>query len=39
MIIINSPHNPTGMLFTEQDMLQLQKITSVHDLLEISSDV
>ena len=39
MIIINSPHNPSGMLFTENDMLQLQQIAEAHDLLVLSDEV
>ena len=39
MIIINTPHNPSGMLFSEQDMLQLQKIAEEHDLLVLSDEV
>lgn len=39
MIIINSPHNPSGMLFSENDMLKLQKIVSENDLLVLSDEV
>ncbi|RFN59007.1 methionine aminotransferase [Marixanthomonas ophiurae] len=39
MIIINMPHNPTGMLFSEDDMLQLQKLAEEHDLLVLSDEV
>jgi methionine aminotransferase len=39
MIIINSPHNPSGMLFSESDMEQLQEISEVHDLIVISDEV
>ena len=39
MIIINSPHNPTGMLFSENDMLQLQEISEKHNLIVISDEV
>jgi methionine transaminase len=39
MIIINSPHNPSGMLFTEDDMLQLQAIAEENNLLVISDEV
>ncbi|MDY6800195.1 MAG: aminotransferase class I/II-fold pyridoxal phosphate-dependent enzyme [Bacteroidota bacterium] len=28
LIIVNSPHNPTGTLFSENDIAQLQKITN-----------
>lgn len=39
MIIINSPHNPSGMLFTAEDMLDLQNIVVANDLLLISDEV
>lgn len=39
MIIINSPHNPSGMLFTESDMLQLEHLVEKHKLLVISDEV
>ncbi|PVW14138.1 methionine aminotransferase [Marixanthomonas spongiae] len=39
MIIINTPHNPSGMLFAEADMLQLQKIAEENDLLVLSDEV
>jgi len=37
--MINSPHNPSGMLFSENDMLQLQNLVVKHDLLVISDEV
>ena len=39
MVIINSPHNPSGMLFSENDMLQLQELAEKNDLLVISDEV
>ena len=39
MIIINSPHNPSGMLFSESDMLQLQEIAEKNNLLVLSDEV
>ncbi len=39
MIIVNSPHNPSGMLFTEEDMLSLQSIAETNNLLVISDEV
>jgi len=39
MIIINSPHNPSGMLFSEDDMLQLQHLAEINDLLVLSDEV
>jgi len=39
MIMVNSPHNPSGMLLTEDDMLQLQQIVEAHGLLVLSDEV
>jgi methionine transaminase len=39
MIIINTPHNPTGMIFTPDDMKQLEKIVANKDIIIISDEV
>ena len=39
MIIINSPHNPTGSVFDEEDMIQLQKITKDSNIIVLSDEV
>ena len=39
MIIINTPHNPTGTILEESDMLALQKIVADTDILLISDEV
>ncbi len=39
MIIINTPHNPSGMIFSERDMLTLQEIVEKHHLLVLSDEV
>jgi methionine aminotransferase len=39
MIIINSPHNPSGQLFSEKDMLELQEISEKNNLIVISDEV
>jgi len=39
MIIINSPHNPTGSILGEKDLLQLQKLTSDSDIIVLSDEV
>ncbi|WP_432412612.1 methionine aminotransferase [Rasiella sp. SM2506] len=39
MILVNSPHNPSGMLFTKEDMLQLQTIAEENNLLVLSDEV
>jgi methionine transaminase len=38
-IILNSPHNPTGSLLTEDDIKELEKITKETDILIISDEV
>ncbi|MCP4458470.1 MAG: aminotransferase class I/II-fold pyridoxal phosphate-dependent enzyme [Cytophagales bacterium] len=38
-IIINTPHNPTGAVMTDADMLALDKIATEHDLIVISDEV
>ncbi|MFI5204538.1 MAG: methionine aminotransferase [Flavobacteriales bacterium] len=39
MIIINSPHNPTGKTLSKEDMLELEKITSNSEILVLSDEV
>lgn len=39
MIIINTPHNPSGMVFSKQDMLQLQDITRNTEIIVLSDEV
>lgn len=39
MIIINTPHNPSGVIFSESDMLQLQTIAVKHNLIVLSDEV
>lgn len=39
MIIINSPHNPTGAILTEEDMEQLVRLTHNTDILILSDEV
>lgn len=38
-ILINSPHNPSGMVWTRQEMLQLQDLLAPTDVLVISDEV
>lgn len=38
-IIINTPHNPTGTVWSEQDMLQLQNLVLENQLYLISDEV
>ncbi len=38
-ILINTPHNPTGMVMTDEDMKNLEAIAVEHDLLVISDEV
>ncbi|MGB1041314.1 MAG: methionine aminotransferase [Flavobacteriales bacterium] len=39
LIMINSPHNPTGSLLRKSDLEQLQKIVSGTDILILSDEV
>lgn len=39
LIMVNSPHNPSGMILNDADMLRLQAIALEHDLLVISDEV
>jgi methionine transaminase len=39
MIMINSPHNPTGTILTAKDMYQLEKITHNRDIVILSDEV
>jgi len=39
MIIINSPHNPTGTIWSKNDMLQLQKLTENTNSIILSDEV
>lgn len=39
MIIINSPHNPSGMVFSKTDMENLQAITKGTDIIVLSDEV
>ena len=38
-ILINSPHNPSGMVWTREEMLRLQDILDPTDMLLISDEV
>lgn len=39
MILINSPHNPTGKILKEEDMRQLQEIVKGTDIFLLSDEV
>lgn len=39
MIIVNSPHNPSGRLWQEEDFLQLQEIVSDSNILILADEV
>lgn len=39
MIIINSPHNPTGSVLTDQDMKQLGELTANTSIIILSDEV
>lgn len=39
VIILNSPHNPTGSILTAQDMMELDRLTAGNDIVIISDEV
>jgi methionine aminotransferase len=39
MIMINSPHNPSGIIWSEADMLKLQKLTKDTNIIVLSDEV
>ncbi|HDZ14577.1 hypothetical protein LCGC14_1186540, partial [marine sediment metagenome] len=39
MVVINTPHNPSGRIFSEDDMLQLQEILRPTNIILISDEV
>ncbi|MFD1062901.1 methionine aminotransferase [Winogradskyella litorisediminis] len=39
MILINSPHNPSGTIWSKDDMLQLQKLTNGTNIIVLSDEV
>ncbi len=39
MIVINSPHNPTGAVLSEQDILELRKIVANTNIIILSDEV
>lgn len=39
MVIINTPHNPSGRIFSKEDMLQLQEILRPTDIILVSDEV
>ena len=39
MIIINTPHNPTGSILTEEDLMRLERLTKGTDIIILSDEV
>ena len=39
LLILNSPHNPTGTIFTKEDVNALRDVLQRHDLLVLSDEV
>lgn len=39
MIIINSPHNPTGTTLNKTDLIELEKVTEKSDIIILSDEV
>lgn len=38
MILVNSPHNPTGMVFTKAELGEIARVATDHDLLVLSDE-
>jgi len=39
MILINTPHNPTGTIWRQEDLVQLERITAGNDIIILSDEV
>jgi N-succinyldiaminopimelate aminotransferase len=39
MLIVNSPHNPTGTVFDRETMIRISEIAIAHDLLVLTDEV
>jgi kynurenine aminotransferase len=39
MIVLNTPHNPVGKVFDENELREIGKIAKKHDLLILSDEV
>lgn len=39
MILLNSPHNPTGMVFTQEELVLVAEIAEEYDLIVVSDEV
>ena len=39
MFIVNTPHNPSGTVFSEEDMLQLERLTKNSNIIVLSDEV
>jgi methionine aminotransferase len=39
LIVINTPHNPTGTILSAKDLIELEKITSNSDIMILSDEV
>jgi len=39
MILLNSPHNPTGVVFTPDELARVAELACEHDLLVVSDEV
>jgi len=39
LLLLNSPHNPTGVVFTREELTAIAEVVAEHDLLVISDEV
>ena len=39
LLLLNSPHNPTGVVFTRDELTAIAEVAAEHDLVVISDEV
>ena len=39
MLLLNTPHNPTGKVFTSEELAQVAALVAAHDLLAVTDEV
>lgn len=39
MIVLNTPHNPVGKVFDEEELLAIGRVAEEHDLIILSDEV
>lgn len=39
LVLVNSPHNPTGRVLTEAELAEIARLAAVHDLIVVTDEV